>query len=116
MLKVYGIPNCNTMKKAFDFLKSKNIPFEFHDYKKKGLSIEQLNHFLDKISSDVVLNKQGSTFKQLNDEKKGSLQKEENLKSFLLEKTSAIKRPIFEQNGQYLAGFDSDKLENWLNT
>ena len=54
--------------------------------------------------------------KQLNDEKKGSLQKEENLKSFLLEKTSAIKRPIFEQNGQYLAGFDSDKLENWLNT
>ncbi|MEY4384548.1 MAG: hypothetical protein RI995_2090 [Bacteroidota bacterium] len=114
MLKVYGIPNCNTMKKAFDYLQANNIPFEFHDYKKKGLSIPQLEAFLDHLGAEIVLNKQGSTYKQLNDEVKGSLNTPDTLKSFLLEKTSAIKRPIFEKNGRYLAGFDTDKLDSWL--
>ncbi len=115
MLKVYGIPNCNTMKKTFDYLKSKNISFEFHDYKKKGLSADQLAVFFQQLGKDFVLNKQGSTYKQLPEDIKGSLHNEENLKHFLLEKTSAIKRPIFEKNGSFMAGFDELKLKIWLN-
>ncbi len=114
MLKIYGIPNCNSMKKAFDFLKENNIPFEFHDYKKKGLSLEKLNDFLNQLGSEVVLNKQGSTYKQLNEEAKQSLQHADHLRNFLLEKTSAIKRPILEQNGSYLAGIDLEKLKQFL--
>ena len=114
MLKIYGIPNCNTMKKAFDFLKEKGISYEFHDYKKKGIQVETLNSFLVALTPEVVLNKQGSTYKQLDDTTKLSLSQEEGLKTFLIQKPSAIKRPIFEQNGSYLAGFDQEKLTAFL--
>lgn len=114
MLKIYGIPNCNTMKKTFDYLQSKNITYEFHDYKKKGLSKEKLMDFLSNLGSDVVLNKQGSTYKQLDDKTKESLNEPAALTNFLLEKTSAIKRPIIEQKNTYLAGFDTENLDSWL--
>jgi len=114
MLKIYGIPNCNTMKKTFDYLQSKNIPYEFHDYKKKGLSKEKLDDFLSQLGSEIVLNKQGSAYKQLDESTKESLNKPEALTLFLLEKTSAIKRPIIEKNNKYLAGFDTSKLDSLL--
>jgi Spx/MgsR family transcriptional regulator len=114
MLKIYGIPNCNTMKKTFDFLNEKGISYEFHDYKKKGIQEEVLNSFLAALGADVVLNKQGSTYKQLDDTTKTSIQNSANLKQFLQEKPSAIKRPILEQNGSYLAGFDVEKLSAFL--
>lgn len=114
MLKIYGIPNCNTMKKAFDFLKEKGIPYEFHDYKKKGIQEVTLNSFLSALKPEIVLNKQGSTYKQLDDVTKLRIEKTEGLIPFLMEKPSAIKRPIFEQNGQFLAGFDPEKLSIFL--
>lgn len=114
MLKIYGIPNCNTMKKTFDYLQLKNIPYEFHDYKKKGLTKEKLNEFISNLGSDVVLNKQGSTYKQLDEHTKESLTTPESLTNFLLEKTSAIKRPIIEKNNRYFAGFDEKNLDSWL--
>ncbi|RVU27048.1 Spx/MgsR family RNA polymerase-binding regulatory protein [Sandaracinomonas limnophila] len=114
MLKIYGIANCNTMKKTFDYLKEKGIPFEFHDYKKLGLAKEQLDTFIKVLGTEVVLNKQGLTYKQLDDATKQSLNDLNTLKTFLLTKTSAIKRPILEQNGQFMAGFDSVNLDSWL--
>ncbi len=114
MLKSYGIPNCNSMKNAFDLLKSKNISFEFHDYKKKGLSPEKLNDFLKNLGSEIVLNRQGSTYKQVDEQTKASIANIESLKTFLLQKTSAIKRPIFEYNGNYLAGLNEKELDSFL--
>jgi arsenate reductase len=110
MLTIYGIPACNTMKKTFDFLNEKGIPFEFHDYKKKGISAEQLRFFMDQLGEEIVLNKQGSTYRQLNDSEKVNL----DIFTYLQEKTSAIKRPILVQNDRCIAGFKPEELDVWL--
>lgn len=114
-LKVYGIPNCNTMKNAFDFLTEQGIAYEFHNYKKSGIEDAQMRAFIKALGMETVLNKQGATFKQLSPEEKASLQDHTQAMAFLKEKTSAIKRPIFELNGRYLAGFKAEELKRWLN-
>lgn len=110
MLTIYGIPACNTMKKTFDYLNEKGIVFEFHDYKKKGISAEQLHFFIEQLGEEIVLNKQGSTYRQLTDSEKANL----NVFNFLQEKTSAIKRPILAQNDRCFAGFKPEELDVWL--
>jgi len=110
MLTIYGIPACNTMKKAFDYLNEKGIPFEFHDYKKKGISAEQLRIFINQLGEETVLNKQGSTYRQLSDSDKANL----DVFTYLQEKTSAIKRPILVQNDRCFAGFKPEELDVWL--
>lgn len=115
MITIYGIPNCNTMKKTFDWLKENNIEFHFHDYKKKGIDRATLGKFLSILGQQVVLNKQGATYKQLNDQEKAALNDQKQLLEFLTNKTSAIKRPILEKNGQLLAGFDEAKMAEFIN-
>ena len=110
MLTIYGIPACNTMKKAFDYLNEKGIPFEFHDYKKKGISADLLRTFINQLGEEIVLNKQGSTYRQLSDSEKVNL----DVFTYLQEKTSAIKRPILVQNDRCFAGFKPKELDNWL--
>lgn len=110
MLTIYGIPACNTMKKAFDYLNEKGIPFEFHDYKKKGISADLLRTFINQLGEEIVLNKQGSTYRQLSDTEKANL----DVFTYLQEKTSAIKRPILVQNDSYFAGFKPEELDVWL--
>jgi Spx/MgsR family transcriptional regulator len=112
MLTIYGIPACNTMKKAFDYLNEKGIPFTFHNYKKSGIEAAQLRYFIEQLGEDTVLNKQGSTYRQLSDSEKANLE----VFTFLQEKTSAIKRPILVQNDRCFAGFKPEELDNWLTT
>jgi arsenate reductase len=114
MITVYGIPNCNTMKKTFDWLKENKIDFQFHDYKKKGIDQSTLELFIAKLGENTVLNRQGATYKQLTDAQKLSLNDNQTLFEFLTSKTSAIKRPILERNGQYLAGFDEEKMSEFV--
>ena len=98
------------MKKTFDYLNEKGIPFEFHDYKKKGISAEQLRFFIDQLGEETVLNKQGSTYRLLSDEEKANL----DVFNYLQEKTSAIKRPILIYNNRCFAGFKPEELDKWL--
>jgi arsenate reductase len=116
MLTIYGIPACNTMKKTFDFLNKKGIEFEFHNYKKQGISREQLQEFIETLGLEKVLNKQGSTYRQLSEETKTHISNPKEAFSFLLEKNSAIKRPILVDGKRIIAGFNSDELDKWLNT
>lgn len=115
MLIIYGIPACNTMKKTFDYLQSKEIPFEFHNYKKQGITIEKLEEFIQALGLEKVLNKQGSTFRQLDDATKASLQDPKAAFQFLLLKNSAIKRPIIIDGKRIIAGFNVSELDIWLN-
>ena len=116
MLTIYGIPACNTMKKAFDYLEQKGIPYTFHNYKKFGISPEILHTFIDALGIETIFNKQGSTFRQCTNEQKKHLLNEQEAFKFLIEKTSAIKRPIFVYQNKYLAGLNFDKLDILLNT
>ncbi len=107
MLKIYGIPNCNSVKKAFDWLKNEGIAFEFHNYKKEGISIEKLAEWSSKISYEKLLNKAGTTFKTLTDEEKAKLNEQSAVLAYLAAATSAIKRPLIEKpNGEIVLGFD----------
>jgi Spx/MgsR family transcriptional regulator len=115
MITIYGIPACNTMKKTFDFLNEKGIDFTFHNYKKEGISETILQGFVDALGLEKVLNKQGSTYRSLTDETKEILADDHTAFSFLLEKNSAIKRPILTDGKRIIAGFNPEELDKWLN-
>lgn len=115
MLKIYGIPACNTMKKTFEYLQNKGISFEFFNYKKNKLRPEVLQDFINHLTLEKVLNKQGSTYRQLPEEIKLALNDPQKAFEFLLEKNSAIKRPIIVGKKGVIAGFNEKDLDKWLN-
>ena len=107
-MKIYGIPNCNTVKKALDWLKANHISYEFQDFKKLGVTSEKLQEWNDKAGYEKFLNKQGSTWRQLDDQTKGSIKTSKDAIKLLQEKTSMIKRPVIEDNGFLFFGFDEE--------
>ncbi|PWS27038.1 arsenate reductase [Pedobacter yonginense] len=114
-MKVYGIPNCNTVKKSLDWLKANHIDFEFHDFKKKGITTEKLNEWCNTFGWDTVLNRKGLTWKKLSKEEQAKIDNQDLAIAYLLENTSAIKRPIVENGGKaILIGFDDDKYAQTL--
>jgi Spx/MgsR family transcriptional regulator len=115
MLKIYGIPACNTMKKTFEYLQKRGIPFVFFNYKKNELSPEVLQDFINHLTLEKVLNKQGSTYRQLPEEIKLALNDPQKAFGFLLEKNSAIKRPIIVGKKGVIAEFNEKDLDKWLN-
>ncbi|WP_180022333.1 Spx/MgsR family RNA polymerase-binding regulatory protein [Acinetobacter sp. YH16044] len=107
MLKIYGIKNCNTMKKAFDLLNELGLSYEFHDYKKQAIDAETVKKWLDAKGADVILNKKGTTWKKLSEEEQQTtLASEENLIQCLTAHSSMIKRPVLDTGSDLLVGFD----------
>ncbi|WP_435357075.1 arsenate reductase [Emticicia sp. SJ17W-69] len=111
MLKVYGIPNCDTVKKTTVWLKSKGIAYEFHDYKKQGISKEKLAEWLTQISYETLINRKGTTFKSLSDEEKAEISDNASAIDLMFEKTSVIKRPIVESDKILAVGFNVEEYE-----
>jgi arsenate reductase (glutaredoxin) len=111
MLTVYGIPNCDTVKKSLTWLKEQGIEFEFHDYKKKGISTEKLAEWLSQESHTKLINRSGTTWKKLSDEVKAGVTDSESAMRVMLQNTSAIKRPIIESDKILALGFDVNKYE-----
>jgi arsenate reductase (glutaredoxin) len=109
MYKVYGIKNCDTMKKATTWLTENNVPFEFHDYKKEGISEEKIQEWLTQKPWDVLINRAGTTWKKLSDEEKAT--DEKGAIKLMMEKPSMIKRPIIENDKIVVMGFNSDTYE-----
>ena len=108
-MKVYGITNCNTVKKALDWFKANHIDYEFHDFKKLGVSEQKLNEWNDKAGYEKFLNKQGLTWKQLDPVVKESVKSvERSIATLLQQKTSMIKRPVIEDGSFLFFGFDED--------
>lgn len=105
-MKVYGIPNCNTVKKALDWLKANNVVYEFHDFKKLGVTDEKLKEWDSKAGYEKFLNKQGLTWKQLDPAVKDSIKTKEDALQLLQQKTSMIKRPVIEDGDFLFFGFD----------
>jgi arsenate reductase len=109
MYKVYGIANCDTMKKAMTWLKENNIPFEFHDYKKKGIEKEKVHEWLTQKPWDVLINRAGTTWKKLSDEEKAT--DAATATELMLAKPSMIKRPIIEGDNIVMMGFNADNYQ-----
>jgi arsenate reductase len=105
--RLYGIPNCSTVKKARDWLAQHDIPVEFHDFKKHGLDIAIAQNWLKQVDWNRLINRSGLTWRGLPEERKQLIQDANAALELMLEKTSAIKRPLLEQNGKLLhVGFD----------
>ncbi len=114
-MTLYGIPNCNTVKKAKDWLTANGIDYEFHDFKKKGITAEKLTEWFDAFGWEKVINKNGLTFKKLSAEARLAVDDPAKALIFLQENTSAIKRPIVERNSIPVAvGFDEKFYQNNL--
>ncbi|EHQ29980.1 Spx/MgsR family RNA polymerase-binding regulatory protein [Mucilaginibacter paludis] len=107
-MKVYGITNCNTVKKALDWLKENKVSYEFHDFKKLGVATEKLEEWDEKVGYEKFLNKQGLTWKQLDPAVKASITGKNEALNLLQQKTSMIKRPVIEDKGFLFFGFDED--------
>ncbi len=114
MVKVYGIPNCGSVKKAFTWLAENNIKFQFIDFKKEGISELKLQQWLAQQPLEIVLNKNGTTWKGLTGvaQKKATNQKEAI--KLMIQNTSLIKRPIIEGDNILLIGFDEVNYTNQL--
>lgn len=110
MIKLYGIPNCDTMKKARKWLEKNNLDYDFHDYKKSGVPENKLKLWVKSAGWDIVLNKRGTTWRKLDDKIKNNID-ESSAIQVMLDNPSAIKRPIIENDKMLLVGFKEDEYK-----
>ena len=104
---VYGIKNCNTVKAALAWLREHEVAFDFHDYKAQGLSEAKLNNWIDQVGWEPLVNKRGTTWRQLDAGVQAKVTNRAAAVALMLSKTSVIKRPLLEQDGKVLTlGFD----------
>jgi arsenate reductase len=104
-ITIYGIKNCDTMKKARAFLDKKGVAYDFHDYKSKGIAREKVEAWAKKAGWEKLINRAGLTFKKLPDKDKVGLTEKKAI-ALMLKQPSMIKRPVLElAGGKVLVGF-----------
>ncbi|MEP3430002.1 MAG: ArsC family reductase [Roseibium sp.] len=106
-MKVYGIKNCDTVKKARKFLEEAGVDYTFHDYKKDGVDADKLAAFAKEFGWETVLNKKGTTWRRLDEETQDSVVDAASAFEVMIENSSTIKRPIVECDTKYFIGFDA---------
>lgn len=111
---LYGIPNCDTVKKARTWLAAQGIDYAFHDYKKAGVDAAALRRWVDRLGWELLLNRAGTTFRGLPDAEKADLNADKAI-TIMLANPSAIKRPVLESGDVLLAGFKPDTYLSALN-
>jgi arsenate reductase len=111
-MKLYGIPNCDTVKKARAWLVEHGLEAEFHDYKKQGVPIDALKKAAGQLGWEALINKKGPTWRKQPDEVKAAVTSEKAAFEFLKATSSAIKRPLLEINGVYHLGFSAEQYQD----
>ena len=110
---IYGIKNCDTMKKARAWLDKKGIAYEFHDYKTAGIDRATLSGWAKKVSWETLLNRAGTTFRKLPDMDKEGLTEKKAI-ALMLGQPSMIKRPVLDVGGKLLVGFKPEQYAEIL--
>lgn len=113
-MKVYGIKNCNTVAKALKWLSDNGVSYEFHDYKKLGISEEKLEEWSEKTGWEALLNKRGTTWKKLSPELQNEVTNKAAAINLMTEKTSVIKRPIIENENVLVLGYDEEAYQQLI--
>jgi arsenate reductase len=103
-ITIYGIKNCDTMKKARAWLDSHGVAYDFHDYKSAGIAKAKLKQWSDQLGWETLLNRAGTTFRKLPDADKEGLNENKAL-ALMLAQPSMIKRPVLDAGGKLLLGF-----------
>jgi arsenate reductase len=105
VVTIYGIKNCDTMKKARAWLDAHGLAYVFHDYKSEGVDRANLDRWVREVGWERLLNRAGTTFRKLSDENKAGLD-EAKAVALMLAQPAMIKRPVLEFGGTLLVGFD----------
>jgi len=112
-IDIYGIPNCDTVKKARKWLDANGVEYAFHDYKKEGAEAAKVARWIEAKRVETVLNKRGTTFRRLSDDEKADAADSHKAVALLVQHPSMIKRPVVEHAAGILVGF---KEEEWSAT
>ena len=107
MTRLYGISNCDTIKKARAFLSHNDIAHEFHDYRKQGLDAAMLQGFIDALGWEALLNRRGTTWRKLPQSVRDNIDAG-SATAAMLENPALIKRPVLEHAGRLYVGFDAE--------
>ncbi|MBX9892339.1 MAG: ArsC family reductase [Chitinophagaceae bacterium] len=113
MVILYGIPNCDTVKKARTWLDQHKVSYQFHDFKQAGIDSKRIQRWIDAMGIEIVLNKKSTTWRALDTTQQASASNTKKAIQLMQEHTSLIKRPVLEKDGQVLAvGFDAAKYSS----
>jgi len=104
--KIYGIPNCGSVKKARVFFDDNNLEYDFHDYKKLGISQENLEKWCNEFGWEKVLNRNGLTWRALDETVKIEIKDAVSAIKLMKDNTSTVKRPVIENDKGNIIGFD----------
>ncbi len=113
-IKIFGIPNCNTVKKARDWLVTNNVDHDFIDFKKQIPTESLLLGWLSNVGSDVLINRKGTTWRALTADQQLLAQTQAGAIELMISKPSIIKRPVLQQEGRILLGFDEAKYTDFF--
>ncbi|MCB2066765.1 MAG: ArsC family reductase [Erythrobacter sp.] len=108
-IQLYGIPNCDTVKKARTWLDAQGLAYQFHDYKKEGADTAKVAGWVEQAGLDTVLNTRGTTFRKLSDAEKAQAGDPAMAVRLMVANPSTIKRPVVEHPGGLLVGFKPDE-------
>jgi arsenate reductase len=114
-ITIYGIRNCDTMRKARAWLDEHGVDFQFHDYKVSGVDRKLLETWCGELGWEALLNRKGSTFRKLADADKQGLVESKAIR-LMMAQPSLIKRPVMDADGRLLAGFDSEQYSKVFRT
>ena len=112
-IKIYGIKNCDTMKKAFAWLEDHNVSYDFHDYKKKAPEEEVLKQAIAAHGWEKVINQRGTTWRKLDEAARAGMDEAGAIK-VAMEQPSILKRPLLVVSGETILGFSNDLYKNHL--
>lgn len=111
-ITLYGIPNCDTTKKAMNWLKKNKIDYAFHDYKQEGITKAKLEEWGKKASWETFFNKRSTTWKELPAAEQSKVTDQSSAIKVMIENNSIIKRPIIESGGELIIGYNEGAMKN----
>ena len=113
MVELYGIPNCDTMKKARRWLGEHGVEYRFHDYKKEGIDEGRLRGWIEKVGWETLLNRRGMMWRKLPRQVRDHIDEKSAIR-IMLETPSIIKRPVLVDGDRLLVGFSEDSYKELL--
>ena len=113
MTTVYGIKNCDTIKKTLKWLNNEQIEYGFHDYKKEGIDSKTLQRWCAKVDWEELVNRRGTTWRKLPESKRDGLNQTKAIQ-LMIDNPSLIKRPVIENGKQVIVGFNESTLSELL--
>ena len=115
-ITLYGIPNCDQVKKARNWLDAHALPYTFHDFKKTGVSRALVDTWLSEVEWNVLVNRKGTTWRTLPEERKAAVSDNHSAGTLILEAPSVVKRPVLSIGGTTYVGFSDDLYQQILGT